>query len=537
MRVEEKQQHKRSLRGLLKIVLFIAVLIIGLFIFLEIALRLFGFDSYQVDFSVYDNVPGDITPRQDIVWRLDYIDHSFHISINEQGFRNPGKLTPDARYRIMCLGDSSTMGYGVDDDKTYPARLSTFLQYQYPGLCDVVNAGTIGYTIDDERAYLEEKGFRLEPDLIVLEVFFNDVIEKVSRERVTQRAFRKKSLPYCPLKSLFLKSALYHALRNISVFIIMQMGNYFPENPYDKVDLALNPDDHPEVWNDYEKGLRDFISTVRNHDVDLIVVVSPDKYQLYHWGYPLYDLEGNRAFQERVIKVLEDEKVSYIDLMPVFKKRMETNKALFVTYGLYDEHQSDIGQLIKAEEVYRSVQGVFEKEGIESLYTLFPMTEITAPEDDGGAHKARKWTSHDDRIGIALVGNVDMVFPGIRLGDEPSLLMDTALPWWTEPDRKNSALKFTLKVSDSLRSDSAPRTVFEYNYENDKASPITRQNVINLNRWKNRTITLTFSLRWEPTSPTREAPTPPRLFLPAPLIVNGTPKGTIDFSSPIPNAD
>ncbi|MCX7765156.1 MAG: GDSL-type esterase/lipase family protein [Candidatus Sumerlaeia bacterium] len=391
----------------------------SLLILFEIILRLLGFNSYQLDFSVYPNVPGDITPRQSITWYLKHIDKKFDISINEQGFRNPGRLRPESYYRILCLGDSSTMGYGVNDDETYPARLASFLDYYYPQMIDVLNAGTIGYTIDDELSYLTDKGLKLKPDLIILEVFFNDVIEQAARGKVLQRAFRQKSLPYTPLKSLLLKTATFHLWRNLAVQILIRLGKYFPENPFDKVDLALNPQKYPEIWKAYLDKLREFITVTKKNNIPLLLIISPDKYQLYEWGFPLYDLMNKRDFQDQIIQIAQMEGVEYLDLLPLFSQRMHINKELFITYGLYDEHQSEIGQLIKAEAILEKIKAIFEQQGIISLSEKFRSARILKGEATATAHISRKWTSQNDAIGIALEGNIDIVFENLRLGSAP----------------------------------------------------------------------------------------------------------------------
>ena len=494
-------------------------------VLLEVALRILGFNAYQIDFSVYPNVPGDITPRQDITWHLKHINQSFHISINEQGFRNPGKATPDAYYRILCVGDSSTLGYGVDDEETYPARLNSFLHLLFPKLIDVINAGTIGYTIDDELAYLREKGQRLKPDLVVLEIFFNDVIEKVSRGRLTQRDFRKKSFPYTPLKSLWLKSAVYQLLQGLSVQILVRLGRYFPENPFDKVDLALNPEKYPDVWQSFDEQLKVFIKTVKNLNADLIVVISPDKYQLYEWGYPLYELKGVRAFQDHIIRILREEAIEYVDLLPVFAERMKYDTALFVTDGLYDEHQSEIGQLIKAEEVYKKIKAIFQQNGILSLYEHFPRALIQTKNGQGDAYQSRKWISSNDTLGIALAGNVTIKYQGIQLGSEPVLIFGIDTPWWAKPYLKDCSLRVSVVVSEPETSTTT--SIFTFDYHSGKTTNLPLSNIINLRRWKNRKITLLFSQQWKPLTKERLLEKPPRILVVSPVIMNGKPKGEL----------
>src|SRR5262249_13465307 len=58
-------------------------------------------------------------------------------SINSLGFRGPE--LGGAPYRVVCLGDSVTFGWGIsNDDATYPAALGKILG---SGRADVLNAG------------------------------------------------------------------------------------------------------------------------------------------------------------------------------------------------------------------------------------------------------------------------------------------------------------------------------------------------------------------------------------------------------------
>lgn len=72
------------------------------------------------------------------------------LSTNSRGFRSTRELAPDVaagRIRVICSGDSFTLGYGVDDDQTWCQALEGL----DPRL-ETVNMGQGGYGID--QAYL-----------------------------------------------------------------------------------------------------------------------------------------------------------------------------------------------------------------------------------------------------------------------------------------------------------------------------------------------------------------------------------------------
>lgn len=115
------------------------------------------------------------------------------IQVNDQGFRGsklpkleaPGKV-------ILALGDSTTFGWGVSNDETYPAQLERLLGSE---TLRVVNGGVPGYTSAQVRVYLEEllaPESPVRPDLLLLSVSWNDIwTSSVVNWRREQLIFRR----------------------------------------------------------------------------------------------------------------------------------------------------------------------------------------------------------------------------------------------------------------------------------------------------------------------------------------------------------
>jgi lysophospholipase L1-like esterase len=96
-----------------------------------------------------------------------------HPEIGPDGLRRRGKPRPekDVTERILILGDSVTFGVGVDSSDTFSSLLEAKL-----GDVEVINAGVNGYTTYNELQYFLEKGTSLNPDLVVVAVCLNDVV-------------------------------------------------------------------------------------------------------------------------------------------------------------------------------------------------------------------------------------------------------------------------------------------------------------------------------------------------------------------------
>jgi lysophospholipase L1-like esterase len=100
------------------------------------------------------------------------------ITVNSQGIRGPEVASPkpQGRFRIVIIGDSLTLGWGVDDDQTFSARLDRLLRDRHPdGDLDVLNLGVSGYSTRQEVELLTRSVSRLEPNLVLVGFYSNDV--------------------------------------------------------------------------------------------------------------------------------------------------------------------------------------------------------------------------------------------------------------------------------------------------------------------------------------------------------------------------
>jgi len=103
--------------------------------------------------------------------------------INGQGLRDIEHplVKPAGRKRILVLGDSFMYGDGVAMEETLPRRLGDLM----PG-ADVINAGVRAYDLGQEYLYYKERGRLLQPDLVLLAFFINDLSPDPSMRSVNE---------------------------------------------------------------------------------------------------------------------------------------------------------------------------------------------------------------------------------------------------------------------------------------------------------------------------------------------------------------
>jgi len=87
---------------------------------------------------------------------------------------------PEGTFRILVLGDSFTEGLQVGEGKNYCERLQYLLNqnFSFPGKSfEVINAGTSGFSPIAEYLFLKRELIKLKSDIIILQIFANDVFE------------------------------------------------------------------------------------------------------------------------------------------------------------------------------------------------------------------------------------------------------------------------------------------------------------------------------------------------------------------------
>ncbi len=185
-------------------VLFATIIFLGIVIALEfMGWCALYFNSHQFDFlsnknyfniraMLMGNKDPEMLPRYLTLPYLGYIPYPGYkkhgvIQHNQDGYR--GKMIPvesTGKYRILCLGGSTTYGFGVDlPSQTYPAQLEKMLnQYvlndsilskKYKGV-EVINAGLdAGTSAEELQQYLFKYRY-YRPNAVVVHSGINDAL-------------------------------------------------------------------------------------------------------------------------------------------------------------------------------------------------------------------------------------------------------------------------------------------------------------------------------------------------------------------------
>jgi uncharacterized protein DUF5989/acetyltransferase AlgX (SGNH hydrolase-like protein) len=85
-----------------------------------------------------------------------------------------GYAKPAGETRVLLVGDSFTLGYTVERADTLSQLLERRLRAEGRSV-EVLNGGTEGYSTDQEVLWLAGEGVKYNPDVVVLQMYENDV--------------------------------------------------------------------------------------------------------------------------------------------------------------------------------------------------------------------------------------------------------------------------------------------------------------------------------------------------------------------------
>ena len=251
------------------------------------------------------------------------------IKTNSFGFRDReyAKKKPPQTKRILFVGDSFTLGWGVPMENTYAKRIEKLLN-QSANHYEVINMGVGNYNTSMELALLKLKGLTLSPDSIVLFYFINDAESTPTISRLG-RSFLKYSyfLNFCC--DIFLQWCLRWN-KNLTL-----------ENHYQKLYAPAG-----DAFNKTREALLEFIRICKTNHIKLLIVSIPELGRLKN-----YPFDFATRFVEQISGA---QSTPFLDLLPFLKNHSREN--LWISQK--DGHANSFANTLIAETVYWKMKEV-----------------------------------------------------------------------------------------------------------------------------------------------------------------------------------
>lgn len=233
------------------------------------------------------------------------------LNINSQRFRHAGDLAPVApagKTRVVCSGDSFTLGYGVDDKNTWCALLADSV----PSL-ETVNMGQAGYGIDQAYLWYVRDGLPLRPHVQLFGII-NDDFRRMTLDRFggfpkprlavdSGGALRTVGVPV-PNPGLGpFKARLRTTVRSLRAFELLE--HFSPTDP-------PNPANTASVWPAARAALRDMAVRDSAIGARLVVVYLPT----------IDDFKGKASdrWRQSIQEAAATDGYQYVDLVPELRR-------------------------------------------------------------------------------------------------------------------------------------------------------------------------------------------------------------------------
>jgi hypothetical protein len=237
---------------------------------------------------------------------------SIPVDINSHGLRGPETTyeKPPATFRILNLGDSIVMGWGVREENTYGRRLESMLNEERSGdlRFEVINAGVPGWNLENALAYLQAEGLKYEPDLILLGLtVVNDIKGDSALLADNQQPLIKwlrSNTYFWPFLTVQLRWLEARAEGRERIDVIDP-----PTNP----DKYYPTDPEAEQWKEFWNQVSAINRLAREKDVPVVLIIFPLEFQVIDESYPTLP-------QKLLTAKATEAGIPVVDLLPAFRQ-------------------------------------------------------------------------------------------------------------------------------------------------------------------------------------------------------------------------
>jgi lysophospholipase L1-like esterase len=275
-----------------------------------------------------------------------YLNQPVHI--NAHGL--PGPEIPYERsepeHRVLLLGDSVTVGFGVPESDTFAAILSTRLPARPPQTrVTIVNCAVTSYSPWQQVNLLANEGIQHQPDVVVHVFCLNDYVEKF----LLSRFGGNSSGPYEFVSPLLRRSGLYRAAREIRKRSRRSAGQRRNEL-IDRfaVSRLIQDPDAPHLKNAWKltfDNMSKIVDLARQNDLPFAIVCFPYAMQIRPGAVQ------HPAPQVRLAEFARRHDVPYLDLLPVFRTYARENALEPSELFLDASHPTTLGHALAAREI------------------------------------------------------------------------------------------------------------------------------------------------------------------------------------------
>ncbi len=310
--------------------IFKGIFILFIYSFLELSLNIFFsyYQSYDIEMWKYARDLKEKSPYLKMSHRHRSNSKAFlygaEIKTNSRGLRDRefDYKKPANTFRTLFLGDSLTLGWGVDYKNLFTKLLEKDLKDIIRKPVEVINTGVGNYNTEQEYTYLKNEGYKYNPQHIMLLYFINDA---EPTPEYSDTPILDKSITM-----VFIWSRIKKILAKFD------SNNSF-------LDYYSNLySDGNKGWENSKKSLLAIKKEAQRLNSKLTIAICPEL-RFFLKEYPFM------SAHQKILSFLKESKIDFIDLLPVFRSMTKDEQNLWVS--LEDSHPNALGNKIIAQGI------------------------------------------------------------------------------------------------------------------------------------------------------------------------------------------
>lgn len=229
---------------------------------------------------------------------------------NNFGFRNKEEVLvpkPPNSIRVIAYGGSTTFCYNLETDQAWPLRLQEELRKYAGPQSQVLNAGAIVWSIGQEIARAKRDLPVLKPDVVIL---YSGLNEETNYGHLLDEGVDLKGALAAGQHGLFSRNLdqARWLKRNSMIVRFLEYTNLFGPTP--KNEPTPDYPIVPEVRENFNRTLREFIELIRKNDAKPLYVIMGGLHEIGQNRLLLrYSREGANVAREMGVPVIDSNEV------------------------------------------------------------------------------------------------------------------------------------------------------------------------------------------------------------------------------------
>jgi lysophospholipase L1-like esterase len=263
---------------------------------------------------------------------------------NSLGLRDEREvpLNKEGEVRLVVLGDSMTVGLGVRSEETFASQLEKSLNARF-GRLRALNGAVGAYATWQEVDLLKEKINRLQPDIVLLAFYWNDLYTK-PRPVIAIPVSESGEQHDAALKYLrfFKRSALLLFLRERYEILRLKVSPSFDWSHQEMIYEGGTSPYLEQAYQDVSESLEELKSLGEKHAFIPIVIVLPIPGQIHRLDAPIH-------MQNRLKMITDKIGLRTVDMLHPLQQAYTLRHDLVIPWD--NSHYSPQGHKVVAESI------------------------------------------------------------------------------------------------------------------------------------------------------------------------------------------